>query len=74
MTQYFTQLQQAVAAKQPYEDLGYKIDEVNGKYEVFRDTINKILSTPPPQPPQPEKPEEQKQPDVEMKEELPTGI
>ena len=62
-----------MATKQLYEDLGYKIDEVNGKYEVFRDTINKILNAPPPHAPQPEKPEEQKQPDVEMKEEIPTG-
>lgn len=74
MTSYFTQIQQAVATKQPYEDLGFKIEEINGKYEAFKDTINKLLSIPPPQPPQAEKSAEgQKESDVEMKEEIPTG-
>ena len=63
--------------KQQFEDSGYKIDEVAGNLEAFKFTLNKLLNAPLPKqeaPPKEEKkadPIDDKQADVEMKDEVP---
>lgn len=50
MQSYLNQVQTAVAGKQLYEEPGYNIDEIHKKLDEFKDNVNKLFTTPPPQP------------------------
>lgn len=45
---YFNVLKQMLASKQPHEDLGLSIDEVQIKLETFKQTVTALFATPPP--------------------------
>jgi hypothetical protein len=47
---YFNVLKQILASKQPHEDVGVSIDEVQIKLETFKQTVTQLFNTPPPKP------------------------
>lgn len=70
MESYFSAVEQMLASKQPFEDIGVaSIDEVQIKFETFKQTVTQLLTAPPP--PKPEQPKQEQKPDVEMKDEAP---
>ncbi len=48
MFSFFNVISQLLASKQPYEDIGHSIEEVQIKFESFKQTINTLFNTPPP--------------------------
>jgi hypothetical protein len=69
MESYFSAVQQMLAAKQSFEDVGVaSIEEVQIKYETFKQTVNALFTAPPPKQ---EPPKQEPKPDVEMKDEAP---
>ena len=74
ISQYFSQIQEAVSKKQLHEDVGFNVDEVLYKLESFKATVNSLFTQPPPkqETPKPEAQQQQQQPaDAEMKDETP---
>lgn len=76
MESYFNVIKQTLAAKKPYEDTGFDIDEVQNKLDALKNTVYLLLNTLPKKesPPKKKEGEENKQlDDVEMKDDIPTG-
>lgn len=68
MESYFNVVQQILASKQPFEDTGLTIDEIQIKFETFKQTVNQLFLTKV-EPPKVVVPEQK--PDADMKEEVP---
>jgi hypothetical protein len=47
MNNYFTIISEVVAQKKEFEDVGFNIDEVQVKYDTFKQEVNKIFAQPP---------------------------
>ncbi len=54
---YFAMVKQLLAAKAPHEDTGLTIDEVQVKFETFKQTVNQLFNAPPPKQEPPKAPE-----------------
>jgi hypothetical protein len=76
MESYLNVIKQTIAAKKPYEDTGFDIDEVHNKLDALKNTVYLLINTltKKQSPPKKAEGEENKQgEDIEMKEEIPTG-
>ena len=71
MESYLNVIKQTIETKQPYEDTGFDIDEVQSKIDTFKLVINQLLNAQPPKE-EPKQAQPQKEDDVEMKEEIPS--
>lgn len=71
MESYFNVIKQTIQTKQPFEDIGFDIDEVQQKLDTFKLVVNQLLNAQPPKE-QPKEQQPQKE-DVEMKDEVPNG-
>lgn len=72
MQKFFSDIQAAMDSKKPYEDVGFSIHDVQHRFEEYKASVNKILTSPP----QPAAKEttgsgEKKKEDVDMKNEEP---
>lgn len=48
MESYFNVIDQTIASKKPFEDIGFDIDEVHQKYDSFKLTVNSLFNATPP--------------------------
>jgi hypothetical protein len=48
MHSYFNVISQLLATKQPHDDIGHSIEEIQIKFEAFKSTITALLNAPPP--------------------------
>ena len=58
MESYINVINQVLATKKPFEDVGFDIEEVHQKLDAFKATINALLNAPPPKQPSPPKAKE----------------
>jgi archaellum component FlaC len=53
---FYNVIEQLLATKQPHEDIGHSIEEIQLKLEQLKRSVNDLFNTPPPKKEEPPKP------------------